>query len=92
MASGTTSASFYIAKALESIQDAPNVRYQLNPMGTTLESGSEDAIYESIKKMTRTVHSLGISRVGVIIKVDSRCDKDMSMEDKVKSVKRQMDS
>ena len=40
-----TSASFYIARAIESIQDIEGLRYQINPMGTVLESGSIDKIY-----------------------------------------------
>ena len=41
MATKTTSASFYIAKAIESIKDMENLRYEINSMGTILE---EDAI------------------------------------------------
>ena len=50
MATRTTSASFYIAKAIESIQDIENLRYEINPMGTILESDGIDVINLAIKK------------------------------------------
>lgn len=90
MATKTTSASFYIAKAIESIQDIGGVKYQLNPMGTVLESADMNAIYEAVMRMTDTVHNLGVGRVGVVIKVDSRRDRDTTMRQKIESVKRHM--
>jgi len=90
MATRTTSASFYIAKAIESIQNIENLRYEINSMGTVLESDSIDIIYEASKKMMETVHNLGIVRVEVVIKVDSRRDKHVKMEEKVDSIKKQL--
>jgi len=92
MATRTTSASFYIAKAIESIQNIRNLRYEINSMGTVLESDSIDIIYEASKKMMETVHSLGIDRVEVIIKVDSRRDKHVKMEEKLDSIKKHMEN
>ena len=89
MATRTTSASFYIAKAIESIQEIENLRYEINSMGTVLESDSIDVIYEASKKMMETVHNLGINRVEVVIKVDSRKDKHLKMEEKLESIKKQ---
>lgn len=86
----STSASFYIAKAIESIQNIHGIRYQINPMGTVLESGSIDVIYEAAKKMMEVVHNLGVNRVEVILKIDSRNDKQVKMEEKIDSVKKQM--
>jgi len=90
MATRTTSASFYIAKAIESIQNIKNLRYEINSMGTVLESDSIDIIYEASKKMMDTVHNLGISRVEVVIKVDSRRDKHVKMEEKIDSIKKHL--
>ncbi len=92
MATRTTSASFYIAKAIESIQNIKNLRYEINSMGTVLESDSIDIIYEASKKMMETVHSLGIDRVEVVIKVDSRRDKHAKMEEKLDSIKKHMEN
>ena len=90
MATRTTSASFYIAKAIESIKNIENLRYEINSMGTVLESDSIDIIYEASKKMMETVHNLGIARVEVVIKVDSRRDKHVKMEEKIDSIKKQL--
>ena len=90
MATRTTSASFYIAKAIESIQNIKNLRYEINSMGTVLESDSIDIIYDASKKMMETVHNLGIARVEVVIKVDSRKDKHVKMEEKIDSIKKHM--
>lgn len=91
MATKTTSASFYIAKAIESIKDLENLRYEINSMGTVLESDNIEVINEASKKMTETVHNLGINRVEVIIKIDSRRDKQVRMEDKINSIKKYLD-
>ena len=90
IATRTTSASFYIAKAIESIQNTENLRYEINSMGTVLESDSIDIINKASKTMMETVHNLGIDRVEVIIKIDSRRDKQVKMEEKVDSIKKQL--
>ena len=90
MATKTTSASFYIAKAIESIKNMENIRYEINSMGTILESDNIDVINKASKNMIETVHHLGINRVEVIIKIDSRTDKQLKMEEKIESIKKQM--
>jgi len=90
MATRTTSASFYIAKAIESIQNVENLRFEINSMGTILEADNMDVINNATKKMMETVHNLGIARVEVIIKIDSGKAKDLKMEEKLESIKKQM--
>ncbi|MGI9568012.1 MAG: MTH1187 family thiamine-binding protein [Nitrosopumilus sp.] len=88
IATKTTSASFYIAKSIESIQNMDNLEFEINSMGTVLESDSIDVIYQASKKMTETVHNLGVDRVEVVIKMDSRRDKQLKMKEKIESVKK----
>ena len=90
MATKTTSVSFYIAKAIESIQQQDDLKYQINPMGTVLEAPDIDVIYKATKKMLETIHNLGVSRVGLLIKIDSRQDKMHTMDDKINAVKMHM--
>ena len=90
MATKTTSASFYIAKAIESIKNMENLRYEINSMGTILESDDIDIINKASKNMIETVHNLGITRTEIIIKIDSRRDKQVGMEEKVEAIKKQM--
>ena len=59
-------------------------------MGTVLESDSMDVINSATNSMMETVHNLGIARVEVIIKIDSRRDKHVKMKEKVESIKKQM--
>lgn len=87
---GRTGVSFYVAKALESISDMEGLRHELNPMGTVLESDEMNKILEATGRMVEVLHNLGVERVGVILKVDSRRDKSSTMSDKVESVRRQM--
>lgn len=87
---GRTGVSFYVAKALESISDMEGLRYELNPMGTVLESGEMNKILEATGRMVEVMHNLGVERVSVILKVDSRRDKSSTMSEKVESVRRQM--
>ena len=91
IATKTTSASFYIAKAIDSIKNIENLRYEINSMGTILESDDIDTINKASKSMVETVHHLGINRDEVIIKIDSRTDKHQTMEEKIDSIKKQMD-
>ena len=91
MGTGNTSASFYIAKAIESIQNMDGVRYEINPMGTVLESESIEKIYDAAKSMMEVVHNLGVARVEVILKVDSRQDKNKKMEEKLESIKKYLE-
>ena len=88
---GQTSVSFYVARALESISDMKNLRYQLNPMGTVMESDDIKAVLDATSSMIEALHNLGVARVGVILKIDSRQDKRAAMADKVSSVYKHLD-
>ena len=90
MGTGTTSVSFYIAKSIESIQNMDGLRYEITPMGTLLESENPDKIFEASKKMMEVVHNLGVMRIEVVLKIDSRNDKTTKLEDKLESLKKQM--
>ena len=92
MATKTTSASFYIAKAIECIQNMKNLRYEINAMGTILESDNIDTINEASKMMLEAVHNLGNDRVEVVIKIDSRRDKHLKMEEKLESIKKHLEN
>ena len=90
MATKTTSVSFYIAKAIESIKNMDNLTYEINSMGTILESDDMDVINKASKNMIEVVHHLGINRVEVILKIDSRIHKQVTIKEKLKSIKDQM--
>ncbi|MFB5637313.1 MAG: MTH1187 family thiamine-binding protein [Nitrosarchaeum sp.] len=87
---GTTSVSFYIAKGIEAIQNIKEIKYEINSMGTILESDNIDKIYDAAKTIMEVVHNLGVNRVEVILKIDSRKDKQVKMEDKINSIKKHL--
>lgn len=82
----STSISIYIARAVEAISDFKEIRYQLTPMGTVLESDKIEKIFEASKIIMDTVHRMGVKRVEAILKIDSRADKDQTIESKVNAV------
>ncbi len=88
MGTNTTSASFYIAKGIETIQDLDGIRYEVTPMGTILESDNVDKIFDASKKILEAIHNLGVQRVEVVLKIDSRIDKDVKLEEKLESLKK----
>ena len=90
MGTGSTSASFYIAKGIEAIQNLEGLRYEITAMGTLLESDNIEKIYEASKKIMEVVHNLGVSRVEVVLKIDSRRDKEAKLEDKLESIRRHL--
>jgi len=87
---GNTSVSFYIAKGIEAIQKIKGIRYEINSMGTVLESDNIDKIYEASKTILEVVHNLGVNRVEVILKIDSRKDKQVKIEGKIESIKKNL--
>ena len=88
LATKTPSVSFYIAKAIETIQNVEGIKYEINSMGTSFESDSLEIINKVIHQMTEAVHNLGIDRVEVVVKIDSRRDKNQKMSEKIESVKK----
>ncbi len=59
-------------------------------MGTLLESENVDKIYEASNRITEAIHNLGVQRVEVVLKIDSRKDKDSKLEDKLESLKKHL--
>lgn len=73
-----------VAMALK-IAQREGIKFQLNPMGTTLE-GDLGKLFKVAQEMHELCFTMGYPRVQTVIKIDDRRDKDLSMEYKVKSV------
>lgn len=83
----STSVSEYISKAVSSLKNVKDIRYQVTAMGTEIEAESLEKIFEALKKMSDTVFETGIARTYTVLKIDERHDKDNnSLEHKVKSI------
>ncbi len=81
----TPSVGQYIRAALAVLKEHPEVRYQVNPMGTVLE-GERSHVLRVVEEMNEAVFRAGALRVGTTLKIDERRDKPTSMEHKVESV------
>lgn len=85
LGTGSASVSKYVAAAERILREETRVRYRLDPMFTTIE-GDLHVIFEIIEKMHEAVFAEGAVRVSTVIKVDERRDKQVRMEEKVRSV------
>jgi uncharacterized protein (TIGR00106 family) len=79
------SVSRYVTAALQVVRAQDRVRYRLDPMFTTLEGDIAD-VFDLVRRMQDTVFEAGAQRVGIVIKIDDRRDREVRMEDKVRVV------
>lgn len=77
--------SKYVAAALRVVRAQRRIRYRLDPMFTTLE-GDLGEIYALVQRMQEAVFAAGAVRVGTVIKIDDRRDREVGMEEKVAAV------
>jgi len=82
--------SKYVAAALQVAREQDRIRFRLDPMFTTLE-GDLGEIYALIQKMQEAVFAAGAERVGTVIKIDDRRDREVRMEEKVAAVEDLLD-
>ena len=85
-----TSVGRYVAEALRVVRAQDRVRWELGPMFTTLE-GDTTEIFALVQRMQEAVFAAGAQRVGTVLKIDERRDREVKMGDKVRSVERQLD-
>ncbi len=83
------SVSRYVTAALRVVRTQDRVRYRLDPMFTTLEGDIAD-IFELVRRMQDAVFEAGAQRVGTVIKLDDRRDRDVRMEDKLRAVEEKL--
>ena len=85
------SVSRYVARALDVVRAQDRVRYRLDAMFTTLE-GDLDDIFSLVRRMQEAVFEAGAVRVGTVMKIDDRRDREATIEDKIRSVEEQLES
>jgi len=85
------SASDCVADAIKILRKEKGVKFELNSMGTVIESDSLEILLKIAKKMHEAVLGDKVNRVVTNIKIDDRRDKKLSMEGKLNSVKRKID-
>jgi uncharacterized protein (TIGR00106 family) len=62
------------------------IKYEVNPMGTTLEAGDLEQLLDVVREMHETVFKQGAQRVLTFVHIDDRRDKELTMRYKVESV------
>jgi uncharacterized protein (TIGR00106 family) len=74
----------YIA-ACETVLTEAGLRIQPHPNGTAIE-GAWEPVFAAIEACHQAVQAMGCPRVYTTVKINTRTDKDQSLEDKVASV------
>ncbi len=72
------------------LEDQDRVRWQLDSMFTTLEGEPED-LFAVIRAMQEAVFAAGAQRVGTVIKIDDRRDREVAMDEKIAKVAKLLD-
>lgn len=79
------SLSKYVA-ACEKVLAETSLTTQLHANGTNIE-GEWDEVFSAIKICHEVVHKMGAPRIFTTVHIDTRTDRDQTMDDKVKSIK-----
>ncbi len=82
------SLSAYVA-ACERVLKEAGLEVRLHAYGTNVE-GEWDRVFAAIRRCHEVVHEMGAPRISTTIKVGTRTDRVQSMDDKVRSVERQL--
>jgi uncharacterized protein (TIGR00106 family) len=86
------SASEYIAEIQRRLAAQDKVGYRMHAMGTSLEGSTAD-ILELVGELHAVPFEQGVPRVYSVLKLDERRDKpEQTLDDKVRSVERLLDS
>ena len=84
------SVSKYVTACERVLQEA-GLKTHLHAYGTNIE-GEWNAVFAAIKRCHEVVHGMGAPRVSTTLRVGTRTDRPQTMEDKVRSVQRQLQS
>lgn len=78
------SISSYVA-ACERILREAGLKTMIHALGTNIE-GEWDAVFHAIRRSVEVVHEMGASRVMTTIRVNTRTDREQSLDEKIASV------
>ena len=90
LGTSTPSISEHLARALRTLRDEKDIKYEITSMGTIIE-GDLGEILRAVRKMHETAFGEGIMRVVTTIRIDDRRDKALSMSGKVESLQKQLE-
>lgn len=81
----STSVSRYVKAAIEVIAKR-GYKYQVGPMGTSVELPRLEDLGILIKEIHDTLNKMGVNRIVTVVRIDDRRDKEETMEYKVSKV------
>ena len=76
----------YVKELIEIIKNS-NVKFETNPMSTTVEIDNLSSLFNLIEKLNEKLFNLGVERVITDLKIDIRTDKNVTMKSKLASIK-----
>jgi uncharacterized protein (TIGR00106 family) len=82
------SVSQYIAACARVLKEA-GLPTRLHAYGTNIE-GEWDAVFAAIKRCHEVVHEMGAPRISSTLRFGTRTDRSQTMDDKVRSVEREL--
>ncbi|MFO8051714.1 MAG: MTH1187 family thiamine-binding protein [Thermoplasmatota archaeon] len=80
-----TSLSRYVRKGIEAIRET-GIEHQVTAMGTIVQSGSIQEIFDAAEAAAEAIHREGSDRISLSLKIDIRHDKDITMASKLGAV------
>jgi uncharacterized protein (TIGR00106 family) len=83
------SVSDILVEVRRRLEAQDRVRFRMHAMGTSLEGDVED-IFALAAELHSVPFSAGIPRVYTVLKVDQRTDRHQTLDDKVRSVEREL--
>jgi len=84
----TPSVSSYVADCVKVLKEM-GLKFQVTAMGTIVE-GSLDELLEAVRRMHKVPFERGAPRVVTSVRIDERSDKELHIEEKVKSVEEKL--
>jgi len=86
----STSMGSYVATAVAAMNKVKDIKCELTPMGTVIETENLEPIFEAVKAAHEAIVAKGIQRVESTLIIDDRRDKPRTMKDKIDTVKKYM--
>ncbi|HKW99511.1 MAG TPA: MTH1187 family thiamine-binding protein [Bryobacteraceae bacterium] len=75
----------------ERILAEAGLKTRLHAYGTNIE-GEWDAVFAAIKRCHEAIHAMGVPRISSTLRFGTRTDREQTMQDKVHSVERKLES
>ncbi len=85
-----TSMSKEVAAAFDAIHKIRSLKANLTALGTQIEAKDIGSVLQAVEAAHQAAKSAGAKRVISTVRIDERLDKTQTLQDKIKSVKRNL--